>query len=172
MCDISVQIAAGLTVSFANPAYTANELAHQIQDSGAVCIFTHPDALPVLLKSLPHSIDHRRGVVLMPHTADIDAAVRAQGYLLLDDLMAGPKQIEPMVIEGRNAVQTTALLYYSSGTTGKSKGVETTHYNIVAALSMIDPNWPAVSPGRDVMMAVIPCACMFLKLAKVGITQS
>lgn len=84
----------------------------------------------------------------MPHTSSIPAYIRSEGWLLLDDLLAVPRPFRPVVIEGKAAIETTAFLYYSSGTTGRSKGVETTHYNMVAGFEMATSNWHACSPSQ------------------------
>lgn len=143
-------------MTFANPTYTSNELAHQIKDSRAACVFAHPDALLALRGALPPSFNANRRVVLTSRMSDIPTSLKAESWLLLDDLLAVTRNFEAVVIDGEDAVNTTALLYYSSGTTGKSKGVETTHYNITSAFEMSATNWRAISPATDVVLAVIP----------------
>jgi 4-coumarate--CoA ligase len=137
-------------VTFANPTYTPNELTHQIEDSSTACVFVHPQALLALRKALPPSFDISRRVVLTPHTSNIPVSVRNEGWLCLDDFLDTPRWFRPVSIEGQEAVDTTVFLYYSSGTTGKSKGVETTHYNMVSAFEMSTANWHAVSPTQCV----------------------
>ncbi|KAF8300471.1 AMP binding protein [Clavulina sp. PMI_390] len=152
-------LAAGLKLTFANPAYTVQELDHQLTDSGTAAIFAHPDAIPNILasafvKANPKTFKSR--LVLMPHAATISAAITAKKYLLLDDLLANQKEFTPVEMEGEKAVQTTAFLYYSSGTTGKGKGVETTHHNMVSGFEMATTAWHSVHASQDVMLCAIP----------------
>lgn len=49
----------------------------------------------------------------------------------------------------------TAFLCYSSGTTGKPKGVETTHRNVTSVITIVQPVFPVIST-EDVMLGVLP----------------
>src|SRR5271170_617928 len=90
---------AGAVVVLANPGYTAAELGHLVADSGAVLAFADPGPAR-LLAALGPGIDP-------PETADVrllpDEASAAA------DLAARPGKV--------------ALLAYTSGTTGRPKGV-------------------------------------------------
>ncbi|KAF9910087.1 putative fatty-acid--CoA ligase FadD10, partial [Lobosporangium transversale] len=58
-------------------------------------------------------------------------------------------------LNGQAAIETTALICYSSGTTGKSKGVELTHYNLISNVMQItamDSN----NMHENVALAVLP----------------
>jgi len=47
-------------------------------------------------------------------------------------------------------------MFYSSGTTGLSKGVEITHDGINTALEMCRTGFRHFFPDRDVLLAVLP----------------
>src|SRR4029453_9685741 len=49
-----------------------------------------------------------------------------------------------------------ALLQYTGGTTGVSKGVMLTHANLRANVEQVRAWFPDADPGREVMMAVLP----------------
>lgn len=49
----------------------------------------------------------------------------------------------------------TAFLCYSSGTTGKPKGVETTHRNVTSVITIVQPVFPLMDRD-DVMLGVLP----------------
>jgi long-chain acyl-CoA synthetase len=63
---------------------------------------------------------------------------------------AGPDLAE--VDPGRDL----ALLQYTGGTTGVSKGVMLTHANLRANVEQVRAWFPDADPGREVMMAVLP----------------
>jgi 4-coumarate--CoA ligase len=48
------------------------------------------------------------------------------------------QEIDPVEYTTEEVKSTTAYLYYSSGTTGKNKGVEITHFNMVSNLTQMD----------------------------------
>ncbi|RIA90938.1 AMP-dependent synthetase/ligase [Glomus cerebriforme] len=105
-------IAAGGIVTFVNPMYTIEEFTYQLKDSGAKYIVAF---LSNVIKATTADDKEINGI-------------KPYSYLISE------KEVNP-VEYSEEAKSTTAYLCYSSGTTGKNKGVETTHFNMVANLS-------------------------------------
>ncbi|KAF9514741.1 hypothetical protein BS47DRAFT_1392176 [Hydnum rufescens UP504] len=158
-------LAAGLRVIMANSSCTPPELIHQLDDSAAGIIFVHPTLFPLLLKALKFlgisDRDARRRVVIMSYVdqdrADEKAAEIGPEWTRLRELFGKGRlhSEEPFV---GDQVHETALLCYSSGTTGLSKGVEITHNNIVSLITALPtkvyPLDPCSHHGTDFIRPV------------------
>ena len=122
-----------------NPTYTAKELRHQLLDSGATYLVT-----------IPQFLDAARDAITDTGVKEIFVFGEAEGATPFADLMiAGePPQIE---IDPK---EDLVALPYSSGTTGLSKGVMLTHYNIVANLSQI--LGVEATAKTEVLMGILP----------------
>lgn len=131
-------VAAGLRCTLANSAYNARELAFQYTDSCARLVFTSEETLPVVLemfKSLgvDESEAKKRTIVLTTslHWAGstyIPAAPIAKGFATLTDFLGHGALAHEEKFDG-DLANETVYLCYSSGTTGKPKGVEVCRYN-------------------------------------------
>ncbi len=121
---------AGAVVVLANPGYTSAELGHLVADSGAVLAFADPGPAR-LLAALGPGVDP-------PQTADVrmlpDAAGPAPG------LAARPGDV--------------ALLAYTSGTTGRPKGVPLTHRQLAVSIRSAMAAWGW--SGDDVLAHALP----------------
>ena len=62
----------------------------------------------------------------------------------------------PPQLEIRDVKDRVCFLCYSSGTTGRPKGVELTHYGIVAVLEQMFESEKALSRPDEVYIAVLP----------------
>ncbi|KAI0315007.1 AMP binding protein [Amylostereum chailletii] len=147
-------IANGSRATLANSAYTSQELAHQYTDSRSSVVFAHPSLVDTAramfkLVGVPDAEARKRLVVM-----DLDSQGQ-DGIIGLGNLLAHGSLPSEENFDGELAHETV-LLCYSSGTTGKPKGVETTHRNLVSVLAMIEPLAPVMYPGKDVMLAVLP----------------
>ena len=122
-----------------NPTYTAKELRHQLLDSGATYLVT-----------IPQFLEAAREAITDTGVKEIFVFGEAEGATPFADLMiAGePPQIE---IDPK---EDLVALPYSSGTTGLSKGVMLTHYNIVANLSQI--LGVEATAKTEVLMGILP----------------
>ena len=132
---------AGGVVTTINPTYTAGEVRHQLNDSGAKILVTVSPLAPLAVEAAEGT-----GVqqVVSIDPSDLD------GVGTLADLMG-----EPLVDHVEVNPETDLVaLPYSSGTTGLSKGVELTHRNLVANLEQVG----AVLPFEvgEVMLSVLP----------------
>ncbi len=107
---------AGGTVTTLNPSYTATEVHHQLKDSGATLLVTVPALLPNAREGAAGT-----GVTGIVVVGEGDAPP-------LTSLMGDPLAEQVAVDVERD----TAVLPYSSGTTGLPKGVMLTHRNQVA----------------------------------------
>ncbi|MEM8554522.1 MAG: AMP-binding protein [Pseudomonadota bacterium] len=130
---------AGGTITTINPTYTAEELRHQLSDSGAT-----------LLVTIAQFLDTARAGAEGTSVSEIVVIDEADGVRSLDDLMGDPLAEQAPVDIERDIV----ALPYSSGTTGLSKGVMLTHRNLVVN---VDQGLPMtnIAPG-DTTIAFLP----------------
>ena len=75
------------------------------------------------------------------------------GQALARRARVGPETPELAEVD---ADRDLALLQYTGGTTGVSKGVMLTHANLRANVEQVRAWFPDADPGREVMMAVLP----------------
>ena len=116
-------MASGGVVTTCNPAYSAEELAYQFENSGAKYVATMAAFLPSVKKAADMV---GIGTIIMID----DHPVKEHGYVSYQSLVtdSGSRFVEHKV----DAKNDIAVLPYSSGTAGLPKGVMLTHHNLVA----------------------------------------
>ena len=110
---------AGGVVSGVNPTYTAGELGHQLTDAGATWVIAH-----ALFHAAVAPVAAELGIDKLMVFGDVDGA---ESFSALAD-----HDLPPVTIEV--GTSDLAALPYSSGTTGRSKGVRLNHSHLVANL--------------------------------------
>ena len=167
---------AGLVVVNHNPLYTARELRHQLQDSGAKAIvvldnFGHTlqqvladtDVKQVIATGLGDMLGFPKGAIvnfMLKHVKkmvpdyDIPGAVRFNDALTLGQRHALPE----VVIEPGDI----AFLQYTGGTTGVAKGAILTHRNLVANMQQASA-WIGTNMemGKEIIITAIPLYHIF-----------
>jgi acyl-CoA synthetase (AMP-forming)/AMP-acid ligase II len=118
----------GGVVTTANPLYTADELAYQLDDADATYILT-----------IPAFLDKAKEAAARTGVREIFTIGEAPDATPFSELLQGNGHFPAVHINPR---QDVALLPYSSGTLGKPKGVVLTHYNLTALLQQIAPLIP------------------------------
>ncbi len=162
---------AGLIVVNTNPLYTARELEHQFNDSGAKALVVLANMASIAQEVLPHTgVEH----VIVTELADMHAPIKRT------IMNAAVKHIKKMVpaYSIPNAVPFTkamksgarytfkpvecksediAVLQYTGGTTGVAKGAMLTHANLVANLLQVKPILLAkLGEGQEICIAPLP----------------
>jgi acyl-CoA synthetase (AMP-forming)/AMP-acid ligase II len=135
----------GGVVTTANPLSTVDELRSQLIDAGARLLVTVPPLVEVARQAIEGTVVRELIVFGQADRATPFAS------LLADRVTVDPTPIDPST--------DLAVLPYSSGTTGMSKGVMLTHRNLVANLTQLDAMAPhAAVPlrGDDVTLGLLP----------------
>ena len=132
---------ANAVVTSVNSLYTAGELAHQLVDSGAKLLFTVSPFLDRATAAMREAGRSENGIVVLDG---------AEGFTSLRDLLATTAEPPPHTAGPAD----TAVLPYSSGTTGRGKGVMLTHRNLVANLCQVAPVFQLDENVR--ILAVLP----------------
>lgn len=171
---------AGLTVVNTNPLYTARELEHQLNDSGARAIvivenFAHTLAEVIGRTKVEHVILVRMGDGLgFPKSALVNFVVRRVKKLVPPFHLPGAVPFARALKEGVGKTLRTAtpgrgdvaFLQYTGGTTGVAKGAMLSHGNVVANLQQTSA-WIGgqFEPGREVLVTALPLYHIFSLVA-------
>jgi long-chain acyl-CoA synthetase len=158
---------AGLVVVNTNPLYTSNEMEHQFCDSGAKALIIHKSMAHKAEKILQNtSIEH----LIVTQVGDLHDFIKRN---LLNAAVKYLKKMEPdynlpqavplrkalmqYVGESPNTVEVktadVAVLQYTGGTTGVSKGAVLTHANLIS--NMLQAEERLTVPGVNWAETVI-----------------
>lgn len=148
LCFLGI-VAVGAIATTANPLYTVRELARQVKDSNPKLIITVPELwdkvkdfnLPAVFLGSNHSST-------FSNVIHFDALVELGG--------SGSDFPDSNVKQN-----DTAVLLYSSGTTGTSKGVILTHRNFIAASLMVTMDQELSGEAHNVFLCVLPMFHVF-----------
>ncbi len=167
---------AGLVVVNTNPLYTARELKHQLQDSGAKAIVIlenfasiletvihDTDVEHVVKTSIGEMLKFPKGMIVNAVLRHVKKAVPAyhlpQAVTFSDALSQGAKATLESPALGHDDL---AFLQYTGGTTGVSKGAMLTHGNMVANMQQSSA-WLGgqIKLGEEVIITALPLYHIF-----------
>ncbi|EGP91681.1 unnamed protein product [Zymoseptoria tritici ST99CH_3D1] len=122
---------AGGIVTPANPAYTVEELAFQLQNSGAKALVTQQHLLDNAVKAAKQVGIPESRIILLGDGKDSTRRIKHFTAIRNSSLENRYKRIRV-----QDPAKELAFLAYSSGTTGLPKGVMLTHSNLVSNILM------------------------------------
>ncbi|KAL4999116.1 hypothetical protein BDV10DRAFT_200777 [Aspergillus recurvatus] len=143
-------IMAGGIFSGANPTYVARELAYQLQDSGAIYLLCAEESLDTGIEAAGIAGLGRDKVFVFNSAIYDGKGEGRKGCRYWGELVASVEEGTGFAWEELNTPEkadTTLALNYSSGTTGRPKGVEISHKNYVSNMLQynymfyLNPNW-------------------------------
>ena len=171
---------AGLTVVNTNPLYTARELRHQLEDSGARAIVIVENFAGVLAEvvgrtRVEHVILVRMGDGLgFPKSALVNFVVRRVKKMVPSFRLPDAVPFSRALGEGAGKAlrpseagrDDVAFLQYTGGTTGVAKGAALSHGNVVSNLQQTSL-WIGgqFEPGREVFVTALPLYHIFSLVA-------
>ncbi len=147
---------AGATSTCINPMYSEYEIEGQVQATKSKLIITHSCSLEKVLKIA--------GDIPVMVLDEVKDESKVKGLLQLDQFVADSiKSFDPNQFSDPTdfSSEETATIPFSSGTTGKSKGVMLTHKNIIANILQMVPYegrhlLPTATKPRGVTLVPLP----------------
>ncbi|MEX2620193.1 MAG: long-chain fatty acid--CoA ligase [Egibacteraceae bacterium] len=161
----------GAVVAETNPLYTESELEHQLNDAGCkvvVCldpIYQRLEALEGRLPTVEHIITTGiQDALPFPKNRLFPVKGKKDGTYYKVPAGAGVHRFTELVERSSPAVvqadidpgDDVAMLLYTGGTTGTSKGVMLTHFNLVANAFQARLWVPDIQAGRENILCVVP----------------
>ena len=170
---VAAILRAGLVVVNVNPLYTPRELEHQLKDSGAKAIVIIENFAVTLQKCIAETqIEHvvlcaMGDMLSMPKGALVNFVVRNVKNLVPDFDLPGAVQFNQALNRGERVTfvkpvihsDDIAVLQYTGGTTGVSKGAMLLHRNVIANLLQSEAwNQPVMKRVPDNEQPTSVCA--------------
>lgn len=160
---------AGGTVVNYNPLYTVGELKHQVEDSKTEVMITlnltklyskvnnlmQTTALEkVIVARLQDVLPFPKNLLFpIAKRKEIASVLFGRKNISFNKLLKKKYPLEPVGIDIMN---DPAVLQYTGGTTGVSKGAVLTHSNLYSNVMQIDQWFHELEEGKERIMAVIP----------------
>lgn len=147
---------AGLVLVNTNPLYTPREMLHQFNNSEATALVILSDLLPVAEKVLP---DTNIKTVITTHAADL-LAPQDQGSTQLDTISL----LDAIALGKHNPyvpvachIDDLAVLQYTGGTTGLSKGAMLSHRNVLSnTIQTKNRLANEIAEGEEILISPLP----------------
>ena len=138
----AVSLAGGIVTTI-NPLYTADELAHQLNDAKAKFLVT-----------ISLFLENAQEAAAKSNIQEIFTFDPVEGVTPFMALTQNDGAMTPVAIDPR---EDLVVLPYSSGTTGLPKGVMLTHHNIVSNMAQCEgiTGFNLVGPD-DVLLGLLP----------------
>ncbi len=143
---------AGAVIVPCNPMYREQELAHQLQDSGAKAIVCDADQYPVVQGALSETtLEHVIVTGVAPGVPEDSGKVLSMEALIESQSLPESGLRSPEMSPHRDL----ALLCYTGGTTGTPKGAMLSHYNMVANTLQFR-RWFDYEEGNETFITALP----------------
>ncbi|TVY62490.1 Acyl-CoA ligase AFT1-1 [Fusarium oxysporum f. sp. cubense] len=122
-------------VTPASAAYSAPELEHQLQSSGANALFTCVPLLKTALAAAKAAGIPEERIYILPMSGD-----KQVPFQTIDDLVLEGEtlpELPPLVFTPGQGARQVAYLCYSSGTSGLPKATMISHHNVISNIMMV-----------------------------------
>lgn len=145
----SIQKAGGVVVQV-NPMYVERELEHILNDSGAEIIIAFDQFYP-RIKNV-RDLTPLKNIILF--SLGEPAVKDEEGVLKAEELLAATEAKPPAI--KFDVVNDLAVLQYTGGTTGVSKGAMLTHRNVVANALQVTAWFRGCEYGAEKVLCALP----------------
>ncbi|KAM3689263.1 hypothetical protein ACB098_09G033500 [Castanea mollissima] len=153
VCFLAI-VALGAIASTCNPSYTVSEISKQVQDCNPKLVITVPE--------LWHKINELNlPSIIIGSSKSMSFKKTPSSKIWYYSELIEMSNVECELPDKAVTQSDMAALMYSSGTTGKSKGVITMHKNLIATSLMVTADQDRNGDPRNVFLCFVPMFHMF-----------
>lgn len=151
-------LAAGAIVVSLNNLLVAEEVAYQLEHSEAIGVIADTESIPVILEARERC--SKKIWVLQASLNPSEKTRYSEVSRILSDCLSASSQLESFY---PTRPDDTAVIMYTSGTTGRPKGAELTHFNLwenarivsERSFSRLDTEVNPIGPGH-ISIVILP----------------